>query len=305
MSMQRQLAIWALVIGLFILGLWLLKGILLPFVAGMAIAYLLDPLADRLESYGLSRLLATTFITVFFLALAIVSMILLLPVLYNQSMALLDIMPDLIRRGQTFLLEMGDGRLAQLLGARAPDVEKAIADSVGNSVKWLVDLLPSLGSQGLQFVGLISLIVVTPVVAFYLLLDWDRMIERVDALLPRDHAETIRGLARDIGRVLEGFIRGQVIVCLVLGAIYAVGLSLVGLRFGLIVGIVAGIISFIPYLGTIVGFIIGVSLALFQFWPDYLSIGLVFGVFAVGQFIEEISCRRSWWEIASACIPYG
>ncbi|MEQ8283896.1 MAG: AI-2E family transporter [Parvibaculum sp.] len=286
MSMQRQLAIWALVIGLFILGLWLLKGILLPFVAGMAIAYLLDPLADRLESYGLSRLLATTFITVFFLALAIVSMILLLPVLYNQSMALLDIMPDLIRRGQTFLLEMGDGRLAQLLGARAPDVEKAIADSVGNSVKWLVDLLPSLGSQGLQFVGLISLIVVTPVVAFYLLLDWDRMIERVDALLPRDHAETIRGLARDIGRVLEGFIRGQVIVCLVLGAIYAVGLSLVGLRFGLIVGIVAGIISFIPYLGTIVGFIIGVSLALFQFWPDYLSIGLVFGVFAVGQFIE-------------------
>ena len=286
MSMQRQLAIWALVIGLFILGLWLLKGILLPFVAGMAIAYLLDPLADRLESYGLSRLLATTFITVFFLALAIVSMILLLPVLYNQSMALLDIMPDLIRRGQTFLLEMGDGRLAQLLGARAPDVEKAIADSVGNSVKWLVDLLPSLGSQGLQFVGLISLIVVTPVVAFYLLLDWDRMIERVDALLPRDHAETIRGLARDIGRVLEGFIRGQVIVCLVLGAIYAVGLSLVGLRFGLIVGIVAGIISFIPYLGTIIGFIIGVSLALFQFWPDYLSIGLVFGVFAVGQFIE-------------------
>ena len=286
MSMQRQLAIWALVIGLFILGLWLLKGILLPFVAGMAIAYLLDPLADRLESYGLSRLLATTFITVFFLALAIVSMILLLPVLYNQSMALLDIMPDLIRRGQTFLLEMGDGRLAQLLGARAPDVEKAIADSVGNSVKWLVDLLPSLGSQGLQFVGLISLIVVTPVVAFYLLLDWDRMIERVDALLPRDHAETIRGLARDIGRVLEGFIRGQVIVCLVLGAIYAVGLSLVGLRFGLIVGIVAGIISFIPYLGTIVGFIIGVSRALFQFWPDYLYSGMGFGVFAVGQFIE-------------------
>lgn len=286
MSIQRQFAIWTIVIGLFVLTLWLLKGILLPFVAGMAIAYLLDPLADRLERYGLSRLLATTLITVFFLVIAVVSMILLLPVLYNQLMALLDIMPDLIQRGQTFMLQMGDGRLAQLLGARAPDVEKAIADSVGDSVKWLVDMLPTLGSQGLQFVALISLIVVTPVVAFYLLLDWDRMIERVDDLLPRDHAETIRGLARDIGSVLEGFVRGQVIVCLVLGVIYAVGLSLVGLRFGLIVGIVAGIISFIPYLGTIIGFIIGIALALFQFWPDYISIGMVVGVFAIGQFIE-------------------
>jgi len=286
MTIQRQFAIWALVIGVFVLSLWLLKSILLPFVAGMAIAYLLDPLADRLERFGLSRMLATALITVTFLALTVVAIILLLPILYNQSMALLEIMPNLIQRGQTFLLELGDGRLAQLLGARAPDVEKAIADSVGNSVKWLVDLLPSLGSQGLQFVGLISLIVVTPVVAFYLLLDWDRMVERIDALLPRDHAETIRQLARDINAVLAGFVRGQVIVCLVLGVIYAVGLSLVGLRFGLAVGIIAGIISFIPYLGTIVGFIIGVALALFQFWPDYMSIGLVVGVFAIGQFIE-------------------
>lgn len=286
MTIQRQFAIWALFIGLFVLGLWLLKGILLPFVAGMAIAYLLDPLADRLEGYGLSRLLATTLITVSFLVLAVVAMILLLPVLYNQLMALLEIMPDLIQRGQVFLLEMGDGRLAQLLGASAPEVEKAISDSVGSSVKWLVDLLPSLGSQGLQFVGLISLIVVTPVVAFYLLLDWDRMIERIDALLPRDHAETIRQLARDVNAVLAGFVRGQVIVCLVLGAIYAVGLSLVGLRFGFVVGIIAGIISFIPYLGTIVGFVVGAALALFQFWPDYVSIGMVVAVFAVGQFVE-------------------
>lgn len=286
MSIQRQFAIWAIVVGLFVLALWLLKGILLPFVAGMAIAYLLDPLADRFERYGLSRLLATTLITIFFLVFTVVAMILLLPVVYNQSMALLDILPGVIQRGQTYLLELGDGRLAELLGARAPDVEKAISESVGNSVQWLVDLLPSLGSQGLQFVGLISLIVVTPVVAFYLLLDWDRMVERIDALLPRDHAETIRQLARDINVVLAGFVRGQVIVCLVLGVIYAVGLSLVGLRFGLAVGIMAGIISFIPYLGTIVGFVGGVALALFQFWPDYVSIGMVVAVFAVGQFIE-------------------
>jgi predicted PurR-regulated permease PerM len=138
----------------------------------------------------------------------------------------------------------------------------------------------------LQIVAVISLIVVTPVVAFYLLLDWDRMVEKVDGLLPRDHQPTIRRLAREINEVLAGFIRGQVIVCVVLGVIYAVGLTLVGLRFGLVVGIIAGIISFIPYLGTIVGFVVGVALALFQFAPDYVSIGLVVGVFAFGQFIE-------------------
>lgn len=286
MSIQRQVAIWAAVIVVFVLMLWLLKGILLPFVAGMAIAYFLDPLADRLEEYGLSRGAATGVITIFFLLIAIVLMIVLVPVLYNQLVALAEIAPAVLQRGQEFLLQLGNGRLGRLLGVHGPDVEEAISKSLAGSLDWLVNLVTSLSSQGLQLVALISLIVVTPVVAFYMLLDWDRMVERVDALLPRDHQQTIRQLARDINAVLEGFLRGQVIVCLVLGAIYAVGLTLVGLKFGLVIGIIAGIISFIPYLGTILGFVVGVALALFQFWPDYVQIGLVVGVFAIGQFIE-------------------
>lgn len=286
MSIQRQSVIWALVITTFILLLWLLKGILLPFVAGMAIAYFLDPLADRLERYGLSRLAATAAITVLFLLIAIVMLIVLVPVLYNQLVALVEVFPSLMQRGQEWLLTVGDGRLGRLLGVEGQDVEEAIKQSLGGSLDWLVNLMQSLGSQGLQIVGLISLIVVTPVVAFYMLLDWDRMVERVDALLPRDHAETIRRLAREINEVLAGFIRGQVIVCLVLGTIYAVGLTLVGLKFGLIVGIIAGIISFIPYLGTILGFVIGLALALFQFGTDFVQVGMVAGVFAIGQFIE-------------------
>ncbi|ABS64933.1 protein of unknown function UPF0118 [Parvibaculum lavamentivorans DS-1] len=286
MTIQRQAIIWALFIALFVAGLWLLKGILLPFVAGMAIAYFLDPLADKLESYGLSRLAATGMITIVFLLLAIVMLIVLVPVLYNQLIALVEIFPALMRRGQEWLLTIGDGRLGRLLGVEGQDVEQAIRQSLGGSLDWLVNILTSVGSQGLQIVALLSLIVVTPVVAFYLLLDWDRMVERVDALLPRDHAETIRRLAREINEVLAGFIRGQVIVCLVLGTIYAVGLTLVGLRFGLIVGIVAGIISFIPYLGTILGFVVGLALALFQFGTDFVQVGMVIGVFAIGQFIE-------------------
>lgn len=286
MTIQRQAIIWALVIAVFAVLLWLLKGILLPFVAGMAIAYFLDPLADRLEKYGLSRLAATALITVFFLIVAIVLLIVLVPVLYNQLIALVEVMPRLLLRGQEWLVTVGDGRLGRLLGVQGADVEQAISANLGGSLDWLVKFISSLGTQGLQIVALISLVVVTPVVAFYLLLDWDRMVEKIDGLLPRDHQETIRRLAREINEVLAGFIRGQVIVCVVLGLIYAVGLTLVGLRFGLIVGIMAGIISFIPYLGTIIGFVVGVALALFQFAPDYISVGLVVGVFAIGQFIE-------------------
>ncbi|MFN4355683.1 AI-2E family transporter [Parvibaculum sp.] len=286
MSIQRQALIWAAVIAVFIALTWALKSILLPFVAGMAIAYFLDPLADRLEKYGLSRLAATALITIFFLIVTVVLLIVLVPVLYNQLIALAEIMPRLMQSGQEWLITVGDGRLGRLLGVHGTDVEKAISDSLGGSLDWLVKFVSSVGSQGLQFVALISLVVVTPVVAFYLLLDWDRMVEKIDGLLPRDHQETIRRLAREINEVLSGFIRGQVIVCVVLGLIYAVGLTLVGLRFGLIVGIIAGIISFIPYLGTIVGFVIGVALALFQFGLDFMSVGLVVAVFAVGQFIE-------------------
>ncbi|MBA4209936.1 MAG: AI-2E family transporter [Parvibaculum sp.] len=287
MSIQRQAIIWALLIAVFAILLWLLKGILLPFVAGMAIAYFLDPLADKLEKYGLSRLAATALITVFFLVIAVVLMIVLVPVLYNQLIALVEIMPRLLQRGQEWLITVGDGRLGRLLGVQGADVEQAISASLGGSLDWLVTFLSSVGTQGLQIVALISLIVVTPVVAFYLLLDWDRMVEKIDGLLPRDHQETIRRLAREINEVLSGFIRGQVIVCVVLGLIYAVGLTLVGLRFGLVVGIMAGIISFIPYLGTILGFVVSAALALFQFAPDYISVGLVIGVFVIGQLIES------------------
>lgn len=286
MSIQRQAAIWAGVISVFILMLWLLKGILLPFVAGMAIAYFLDPLADRLERYGLSRLAATALITIFFLMLAIILAIVLVPVLYGQLISLVEITPSLLQRGQEWLVTVGDGRLGRVLGVHGSDVEKAISESLTGSLDWLLAFFTSLGTQGLQIVAVISLIVVTPVVAFYLLLDWDQLVEKIDDLLPLDHKETIRRLANEINEVLAGFIRGQVIVCLVLGVIYAVGLTLVGLRLGLIVGIVAGLISFIPYLGTILGFIVGVALALFQFAPDYVSIAMVVAVFAFGQFIE-------------------
>ncbi|HUD52728.1 AI-2E family transporter [Parvibaculum sp.] len=285
MSIQRQTAIWIGGVIVFALMLWLLKGILLPFVAGLAVAYFLDPFADRLEARGLSRLMATTVISVFFTVVVLAVAILFLPLLYQQTIAFIDVLPNIVTGARSALNDLSHGKLAHLIGSNS-DVQKAVREVASGGLSWLLSLLPTLGSQGLALVGLISLIVVTPVVAFYMLLDWDRMVARLDELLPREHVETVRGLAREIDEVLAGFLRGQGLVCLFLGTFYAVGLSAAGLTFGLVVGIMTGILSFIPYLGTVTGFVVSVMLACFQFWPDFVSIGIVIGIFVAGQFIE-------------------
>jgi predicted PurR-regulated permease PerM len=148
------------------------------------------------------------------------------------------------------------------------------------------ELAQTLLSSAMSVVNAVIFIVVVPVVTFYMLLDWDRMVAKVDSWLPRDHAETVRAIARDIDRVLSGFVRGQVSVCLILGAFYSIALMLAGLKFGLIAGSIAGALTFIPYVGAIIGGVLAIGLALFEFWGDWLSIGIVAAIFAAGQFLE-------------------
>jgi predicted PurR-regulated permease PerM len=141
-------------------------------------------------------------------------------------------------------------------------------------------------NSALSLISVIVFIVVVPVVAFYMLLDWDKMVARVDSWLPRDHAPAVRRIAHEIDAVLAGFVRGQVSVCLILGTFYSVALMLAGLQFGLVVGAIAGAITFIPYVGSLVGGTLAIGLALFQFWGDWVSIAVVAAIFAFGQFIE-------------------
>lgn len=285
MLSQRQAMIWTGIVVLVVLLLWLLSGILLPFVAGLALAYFLDPLADRLEARGLSRLSAVSIISVVSLIGFIAVALLIVPLLYQQTMAFIAIVPEIMKEGRALIVELSNGKLAHLFGNGA-DLKSAVGNATGGGFSWLLSFLPTIGTQGLALIGLLSLFFITPVVAFYMLLDWDNMIARIDELLPHDHAETIRGIAGEINEVLEGFLRGQGLICVFLGVFYAAGLSLVGLRFGLVIGIVTGVLSFVPYLGSIVGFVSSFALACFQFWPDYTMVALVVGVFVLGQFIE-------------------
>ncbi|MGV8996944.1 MAG: AI-2E family transporter [Parvibaculaceae bacterium] len=285
MPSQRQAMIWTGIIALVVLFLWLLSGILLPFVAGLALAYFLDPLADKLESYGLSRLSAVIIISVVsFVGFAAVAIVI-LPLLYQQTVALVEALPDIANGARALLVELSKGKLAHLF-VGSSEIKKAVSGATGGGLSWLLSYLPAIGTQGLALIGLLSLMFITPVVAFYMLLDWDKMVERVDSLLPQDHAETIRGIATEINEVLAGFLRGQGLICLFLGIFYAVGLTVVGLRFGLVIGIVTGVLSFVPYLGTVSGFVSSVAVACFQFWPDYTMVLVVVGVFVLGQFIE-------------------
>jgi len=148
------------------------------------------------------------------------------------------------------------------------------------------EVLNGILTGAMSFLSVLLLIVIVPVVTVYMLLDWDRMIARIDELVPRDHAPTVRALAREIDTTLASFIRGQGAVCLIQGAFYAIALMAAGLQYGLLVGVFAGLVSFIPYVGALLGGLLAIGLALMQFWGDWLSIGIVVAIFAFGQFVE-------------------
>ncbi|CDO60896.2 Putative permease [Candidatus Phaeomarinobacter ectocarpi] len=286
MTIGRQALIWAVVAIVFGLVLHLLSSIMLPFVAGMAIAYFLDPAADRLEDMGLSRMAATSVISVVGLLIFILVLVLVLPVLQDQIIKFIERAPGYVDQLRQLFDRVMDGRIAEFIAGFDTDARAAFTDIAKSAFGWAGQVFQRAISGGLAFVSFMSLVFVTPVVAFYLLLDWDRMVEQMDSWLPRDHAGTVRRLVGEMDGMLSGFVRGQVTVCFVLGTFYATALTLIGLDFGLVVGLIAGLVSFIPFVGALVGLVLSVGLALIQFWPDPLMIGAVAAVFFVGQAIE-------------------
>ncbi len=286
MTLKRQITFWLVSLAGLIVFVYVFSPILLPFVAGMALAYLLDPVADRFEALGLSRLFATVVILALFLIVFTLALLLIVPVLGNQFAGFIERVPGWISRLQQLVAGRLGERLEGLAGISPVDLQKNVGDMLGQGASWMAGILKSIWSGGQALMSIASLFVVTPVVAFYLLLDWDHMVERIDGWLPRDHRQTIRQLAREMDSAVAGFVRGQVSVCLILGTFYAVALMLVGLNFGLLIGLGAGLVSFIPFVGAILGLVVSLGVALVQFWPDWPMIVLVLVVFGAGQFLE-------------------
>ncbi|MEL7202462.1 MAG: AI-2E family transporter, partial [Pseudomonadota bacterium] len=281
LPVKTQLQYWGIATAVFFVLLWALGDVILPFVLGGAIAYFLDPVADRLESMGFSRAISVTIITLFALLIFVILVLLVIPTLVQQAANLINVAPTLFADLQVFLTD----RFPQIVDENSTIRSSltALGETIQNRGGQLIETVLS---SAASLVNVVVLMVIVPVVAFYLLYDWDRMIAQVDNLLPRDHAPVIRQLAGEIDKTLASFIRGMGTVCLVLGTFYAAALMLVGLQFGLVVGAFAGLITFIPYIGALLGGALALGLALFQFWGDWVSIGLVAGIFMIGQVME-------------------
>lgn len=281
LPIREQAKYWGVALVIIFLVIYLLGSVVLPFLVGGAVAYFLDPVADRLERAGLSRVGATALITAVAFILLIALALSVIPELIRQLTALVNTAPMIARDLQSFLIE----RFPSLSDSTST-IRQTLAE-IGAAIQARGgELAQGLLSSALGLISAVVFLLVVPVVTFYLLMDWDRMVARIDALLPRDHAPVIRELASEINTVMAAFVRGQISVCLVLGTFYSVALMLAGLQFGLIVGAIAGAITFIPYIGSLVGGGLAIGLALFQFWGDWWSIGMIALIFAVGQFFE-------------------
>lgn len=281
LPVREQAKYWGIATAVFLGVLWVLGDVILPFVLGAAIAYFLDPVADRLERMGCSRAVAVGIITFFAILIFVILALLIIPLLVSQTAQLIEAVPQIAGNLQNFLTE----RFPELVDSNST-VRKSLS-TIGETIQSKGgELLNTILASFSGLVNAIVLFVLVPIVAFYLLYDWDKMVARIDGMLPRDHAPVIRRLASDIDRTMAGFVRGQGTVCLILGTYYAVALMAVGLNFGLVVGFVAGALTFIPYVGALVGGILAIGLALFQFWGDWVWIVVVWAIFQSGQFVE-------------------
>ena len=281
LSVREQSVYWGIALAILVLALWLLSNALLPFVAGAALAYFLDPVADRLERLGLKRVSSTIIITLVAVLSIVLIMVLIVPMLIAQTRHLIETAPGYVASLQTFL----NAKFPQWIGADS-SLWQSLSAFQGTLQSKGAQLLSSVLTSSLAVVDFVILLVVAPVVAFYLLLDWDHILARLNSWLPREHAASIRKIAKEIDRVLAGFVRGQLTVCAILGTFYALSLAIIGLQFGIVVGLFAGLVSFIPFVGSILGGLLSVGLALVQFWGQPWMIVAVAVVFLVGQAVE-------------------
>lgn len=277
----KQIRYWAFAAAILILILWFLGDVLLPFILGAVVAYILNPLAEKLENKGFSRPAATALITLAAILMFVITALLVVPAIVSQAISLFDSGPELFNS----LSEWLSKTLPSIFGEST--TLRSVLNSAGDVLKDRGgEFLSTAFSSAANIIDLVMLFVIVPVVAIYLLLDWNRMSSTIYSLMPRKHEPVIRDLLEKIDKTLAGFIRGTGSVCIILGVYYAISLMLVGLNFGLVVGFAAGLISFIPYLGAILGGLLALGLALFQFWSEWISVAMVVGIFVFGQAVE-------------------
>jgi predicted PurR-regulated permease PerM len=287
MNWSRPATFWIGLAIAFLAALLLLREILLPFVAGLVLAYLLNPLANRLERLGLNRLVAGLIIIGGF-AIAFVGLLLLaVPIIVRELAYFLDNLPVYFRQLAALTNDESRPWLKKLVGEGLGSAEQSIGELASLAVDWFGRMVRSVWSGGQALISVFSLAIVAPVVAGYLIYDWNGMLAAIDNWTPPSYRATVRALAREIDDTIGGFVRGQGTLCLILSAFYAAALWLAGLNHALLIGLVAGLVSFVPYLGSLTGLVVSTCVAVAQFWPNWIAIAVIPAIFLVGQAVAD------------------
>ena len=287
MDARSQAWFWLLVLAAALLLIWLLSAVLLPFVLGIALAYALDPAATRLERRGCSRMAATVLIGAGFFGAGLLLLLLIVPPVAEQAADLLQRLPGMVSRLVQSLGPLLE-RALNAIGAQQPEgLHQTMAGNLRRVATLALGVIKGLAGGGTAIMNVATLLTITPLTTFYVLKQWPGIVATVDDWLPRDHAGTLRGIMRDIDVVLKGFLHGSVIVCAALGAFYGIALSLAGLDYGLTIGLLTGVLSFIPYVGTIFGLVTSIGVAFLQFWPEWIRVAVILGIFLAGQLLAD------------------
>ncbi|WP_235039489.1 AI-2E family transporter [Vreelandella profundi] len=280
---------WWGVLFLVVIGgsIYLLDSVLMPFIAGMILAYLADPLANRFQRWGMNRPLAVSSVFLVLLIILVVSLLILIPLIVQQLKQLGEAIPSIFNWVENILAPQVQEWTGYDVTAELTNVRETLADNWRDAGGYLAQALGQIGRSGMAFASWVTYVALIPVVTFYLLLDWNRLLDNIANLIPRQWADDTFRLARRCDEVLSSFLRGQLLVMLCLGIIYAVGLTLMGLNFGLLIGFVSGLVSIVPFLGFIVGLVIALVVALFQYATWWAVVGVIL-VFSIGQMAESV-----------------
>jgi len=287
MKLTQPTIFWVATIAVLFAAAALLRDVMLPFVAGMLLAYLLYRPINRLDRIGMNRALAALFIIATFIVGAIVLIVVATPFIGAEIAAFIDDLPAYARRLHAFATDPARPWLRKIVDDGFGAAQQSSDDVASLAAGWLTESLRSLWSGGKALLSAFSLMVVTPIVAFYLVLDWNRIIATADAWIPAEHRSNVRQLAREIDETVGGFLRGQSTICLILAAFYAVALKALGLHHGLLIGLVAGLLSFVPYLGSLAGLLVSLVITVEQFGLAWPSMATVVGIFFVGQSVGD------------------
>jgi predicted PurR-regulated permease PerM len=287
MNVTRPSVLWLATLAVVVVGVVLLRDILLPFVAGIALAYLLDPVVERIERLGVSRTVAALGIVGLFIVGVGGVLVLVTPLLGTEVADFIEKFPQYIGKLQAFANDPGRPWLRKIIGKGLSEAEQSAGQITSAAADWIPTLLRSLWSDSRALLSLFSLMVVTPIVTIYLLIEWKRLTATIERSIPSAQRETVLALTGELDDTIAGFLRGQGTICLILALYYALALRLIGLNHGILIGLAAGLISFIPYLGSLTGLVLSICVAVLQFWPSWTMIPVVLGIFVAGQAIAD------------------